>query len=198
MNRAFRAGDTSQGFTDRYEPRHCRTFSLQSSLRPHHCIGSGIAGLATIGITHRYIMLQTEMRCQQSDASTSGRDLLHQSSSPVRSTRRINASRVACAGQKEVTLLDYGAGNVRSVRNAILKLGYTLREVRYLSEAGWVAPTSLSPHGPLTSHDFQQCSLCRRSALPRTSWVQRSSSFQGWAPLSRPWVCCAQRSTQSP
>ena len=33
------------------------------------------------------------------------------------------------SGQKEVTLLDYGAGNVRSVRNAILKLGYTLKEV---------------------------------------------------------------------
>ena len=31
-----------------------------------------------------------------------------------RSSRR-NAARVACAGQKEVTLLDYGAGNVRSV-----------------------------------------------------------------------------------
>ncbi|GFR45822.1 hypothetical protein Agub_g7278, partial [Astrephomene gubernaculifera] len=30
---------------------------------------------------------------------------------------------------KEVTLLDYGAGNVRSVRNAIKKLGYTIRDV---------------------------------------------------------------------
>lgn len=30
----------------------------------------------------------------------------------------------------EVTLLDYGAGNVRSVRNAIRKLGYALKEVR--------------------------------------------------------------------
>ncbi len=30
---------------------------------------------------------------------------------------------------KEVTLLDYGAGNVRSVRNACRKLGCTLREV---------------------------------------------------------------------
>ena len=28
-----------------------------------------------------------------------------------------------------VTLLDYGAGNVRSVRNAIRKLGYALKEV---------------------------------------------------------------------
>lgn len=35
---------------------------------------------------------------------------------------------VHCAA-KEVTLLDYGAGNVRSVRNAIKKLGYTIRDV---------------------------------------------------------------------
>ena len=81
-------------------------------------------------------MLQADMRCQQPDASTSGRDLLHQSCSSVRRSSRRSAARVACAGQKEVTLLDYGAGNVRSVRNAILKLGYTLREVRYLVEAG--------------------------------------------------------------
>lgn len=33
---------------------------------------------------------------------------------------------------REVTLLDYGAGNVRSVRNAIKKLGYTVRDVRAL------------------------------------------------------------------
>jgi glutamine amidotransferase/cyclase len=30
----------------------------------------------------------------------------------------------------EITLLDYGAGNVRSVRNAIRKLGYSVRDVR--------------------------------------------------------------------
>lgn len=37
--------------------------------------------------------------------------------------------RVAAASSKEVTLLDYGAGNVRSVRNAINKLGYTIKDV---------------------------------------------------------------------
>ena len=36
----------------------------------------------------------------------------------------------APAQLKEVTLLDYGAGNVRSIRNACRKLGYSLREVR--------------------------------------------------------------------
>lgn len=35
----------------------------------------------------------------------------------------------AAAAAKEVTLLDYGAGNVRSVRNAIKKLGYTIKDV---------------------------------------------------------------------
>jgi hypothetical protein len=32
-------------------------------------------------------------------------------------------------GADEVTLLDYGAGNVRSVRNAIKLLGYKVRDV---------------------------------------------------------------------
>eukprot|EP00976_Prorocentrum_cordatum_P112302 1195510-Prorocentrum_minimum.AAC.2 len=35
---------------------------------------------------------------------------------------------------KEVTLLDYGVGNVRSVRNAINYLGYTVREVEKPSD----------------------------------------------------------------
>jgi glutamine amidotransferase/cyclase len=36
----------------------------------------------------------------------------------------------SAAAPKEVTLLDYGAGNVRSVRNAIKKLGWTIKDVR--------------------------------------------------------------------
>jgi glutamine amidotransferase/cyclase len=35
---------------------------------------------------------------------------------------------------KEVTLLDYGVGNVRSVRNAIKYLGYTVRDVQSASD----------------------------------------------------------------
>jgi len=31
-----------------------------------------------------------------------------------------------------VTLLDYGAGNVRSVRNAIKFLGFEIKDVRFL------------------------------------------------------------------
>lgn len=38
-------------------------------------------------------------------------------------------SRASSEGLDEVTLLDYGAGNVRSVRNAIKLLGYKVRDV---------------------------------------------------------------------
>ncbi|KAF5839125.1 hypothetical protein DUNSADRAFT_1523 [Dunaliella salina] len=41
---------------------------------------------------------------------------------------------VAAAAGKEVTLLDYGAGNVRSVRNAIMKLGYSIKDVEKPSD----------------------------------------------------------------
>ncbi|GIL88028.1 hypothetical protein Vretifemale_16076 [Volvox reticuliferus] len=51
---------------------------------------------------------------------------------------RSRASTVACHASnslnREVTLLDYGAGNVRSVRNAIKKLGYTIRDVEKPSD----------------------------------------------------------------
>jgi glutamine amidotransferase/cyclase len=51
---------------------------------------------------------------------------------PVCSTARAQQRRVGvlCQATKEVTLLDYGAGNVRSVRNAIKKLGYSIKDVR--------------------------------------------------------------------
>lgn len=71
------------------------------------------------------------MRCQQPDASTSGRDLLFQNYGQRRKLATRTAIKTSCSGKKEVTLLDYGAGNVRSVRNAILKLGYTLTEVSH-------------------------------------------------------------------
>lgn len=37
---------------------------------------------------------------------------------------------IVATSTKQVTLLDYGAGNVCSVRNAIKKLGYTIKDVR--------------------------------------------------------------------
>jgi hypothetical protein len=49
-------------------------------------------------------------------------------STPLRPQATRTLVQPVCAG-KEVTLLDYGAGNVRSVRNAIKKLGYTIKDV---------------------------------------------------------------------
>ena len=52
------------------------------------------------------------------------------SSRSARSCRAARRSSAALASSdKEVWLLDYGAGNVRSVRNAIRHLGYTVRDV---------------------------------------------------------------------
>ena len=52
---------------------------------------------------------------------------------PLLERRRRRRSSIASASKsdaaKSVTLLDYGAGNVRSVRNAIRALGYELKEV---------------------------------------------------------------------
>lgn len=41
-------------------------------------------------------------------------------------------ARIVCSSSnssRTVTILDYGAGNVRSLRNAIKKLGYEIKEV---------------------------------------------------------------------
>ena len=51
---------------------------------------------------------------------------------PALPHRRPVAAAAAAAGDKSVWLLDYGAGNVRSVRNAIKACGFELKEVR-----GW-------------------------------------------------------------
>ena len=53
-----------------------------------------------------------------------------------RGARRVVARRplTVAASKGEVTLLDYGAGNVRSVRNAIIKLGFTVKDVTTADE----------------------------------------------------------------
>ena len=40
------------------------------------------------------------------------------------------ATRAGSSASDDVYLLDYGAGNVRSVRNAVKRLGYNLKEVQ--------------------------------------------------------------------
>jgi glutamine amidotransferase/cyclase len=87
---------------------------------------------------------------RQGQASTSGRGDFFRTTTPQpfckgRRRRTARAMTVLAEAQKEVTLLDYGAGNVRSVRNAIRKLGYTLKEVWDLPPASlqlcWKPPT---------------------------------------------------------
>ena len=53
-----------------------------------------------------------------------------------RGARRVVARSplTVAASKGEVTLLDYGAGNVRSVRNAIMKLGFTVKDVTTADE----------------------------------------------------------------
>lgn len=49
--------------------------------------------------------------------------------SPLVSRSRRCRLQCSASASNEVTLLDYGAGNVRSVRNAIKKLGFTIKDV---------------------------------------------------------------------
>jgi hypothetical protein len=61
--------------------------------------------------------------------------------SPRLGRGRRSAVAVAAAASREVTLLDYGAGNVRSVRNAIKRLGWTIKDVSlwFMSPLGRVS-----------------------------------------------------------
>jgi hypothetical protein len=61
---------------------------------------------------------------------------------PATRAGRRQAVTAAASSAKEVTLLDYGAGNIRSVRNAIKRLGYTIKDVRCAPRA---APRSPPP-----------------------------------------------------
>ena len=62
--------------------------------------------------------------------NNSGGDQLSSSASRRCRVRTRASPSTTASGSKEVTLLDYGAGNVRSVRNAIAKLGFTVRDVK--------------------------------------------------------------------
>lgn len=84
--------------------------------------------------------------------STSGRrfpvhtNVIAYSSCPARATRlQCTAGASIPEAKGEVTLLDYGAGNVRSVKNAVKRLGYDLKEVK--SWDGIVITGSLIPVG---------------------------------------------------
>ena len=52
--------------------------------------------------------------------------------------RRRSLAAASSSEAKQVTLLDYGAGNVRSVRNALKRLGYEVKNVRPRSRLIWL------------------------------------------------------------
>jgi hypothetical protein len=129
---------------------------------------------------------------------------------PLRNERRRGQSSIAApkasksvASAKSVTLLDYGAGNVRSVRNAIRALGYELKEVieEEQRELDWleIRPRSNSTSGKLNPSSLFLLLLLPllllsspplpryRSSPPRTSPPRRGSSSPAWVPSSKPW-----------
>ena len=64
---------------------------------------------------------------------TSGFDRPVQCPRALQSRRKSHAhasTRTGSSKSDDVYLLDYGAGNVRSVRNAVKRLGYNLKEVK--------------------------------------------------------------------
>jgi hypothetical protein len=81
---------------------------------------------------------------------------------------RRSAVQVRAGGAREVTLLDYGAGNVRSVRNAIRKLGFTIKDV-----SGAIARVSAAPR------QWEQAQAQAASAVA-------GSAAAGWARALRP------------
>ena len=144
--------------------------------------------------------------CRQGHASTSGRvDLVRAPICTPRRGRSFNVVRSDARG--EVTLLDYGAGNVRSVRNAIKKLGYNLKEVRswpgrrckctYLSFYATLLMIC-DAWASLGSHASSNNVLPTRSPLRLTSSAQNGSSSLEWEPLSRPWESSPGRTLLSP
>ena len=116
----------------------------------------------------------------------------HAHSSPAPLCRRCSVLARAQEAHGEITLLDYGAGNVRSVRNAIRKIGYTLKEVRlgwrlYLrlircsNSCAWahVASALLAVHLPSirAARAAKLCSSREQGAGPRSVATHRGGEL---------------------
>lgn len=74
--------------------------------------------------------MQTRVRVEE--ARVAGPSKQARASSYRRPSKRLNripAAWCAASAQKQVTLLDYGAGNVRSLRNALKRLGFAVIDV---------------------------------------------------------------------
>ena len=148
--------------------------------------------------------MRLPIHSSQGQTSTSGRPFQAPFENRACSYGLQRNTLLARAGQGsagEVTLLDYGAGNVRSVRNAVRQLGYTLKEVGQLflpySEANILhvifiltsmqLPLLVLHAGMLYISKASYEMTCRlRSHL--TSWRQTSCYSLELVPLSRPWV----------
>lgn len=78
--------------------------------------------------------MRLSIHTSQGQVSTSGRAQLtpvEAKALPLKVRGQFQVARAAADSAGVVTLLDYGAGNVRSVRNAVKQLGYTLKEARF-------------------------------------------------------------------
>ena len=83
---------------------------------------------------------------------TTPAELSYQLPRPERAHKRqrLAPPRAAATGApSEVTLLDYGAGNVRSVRNALKRIGYSVKDVRAFRD---LLQTQLSSPGSDPDH----------------------------------------------
>ena len=118
----------------------------------------------------------TQPRCGAASTVT---DLPSSRPSPVQTSQHRGAARL-----KEVTLLDYGAGNVRSVRNACRKLGYTLREVIIRPPPARGAQTPAKPFCKLRAAvrlSGEQCTCCHEEmwcGISQRVWQYWSAAVQ--------------------
>ena len=99
----------------------------------------------------------------------------------------------AAASSKSVWLLDYGAGNVRSVRNAIKAWGYELKEVsvdgRERERERERRRLSRRPGRRRGNAQPSFLSFISFRSSPRLTWPARNaSSSRAWARTSRPWA----------
>eukprot|EP00879_Flechtneria_rotunda_P014163 GHRR01014799.1.p1 GENE.GHRR01014799.1~~GHRR01014799.1.p1 ORF type:complete len:320 (+),score=66.67 GHRR01014799.1:173-1132(+) len=81
------------------------------------------------------------------------------------------------AAGKEVTLLDYGAGNVRSVRNAIKKLGYSIKDVERPSDIA--AADKLVFPGVGSFGQAMDVLKEKQYIQPLTEYIQEGNPFFG-------------------
>jgi hypothetical protein len=104
---------------------------------------------------------------------------------PAGPSRAVASSRpravVVSSSVKEVTLLDYGAGNIRSVRNAIKRLGYTIKDVCRAPRAPRAALRLLPPPAgaaaaaaaPMAAPRHAARRACGAAALPAAGAAQQ-------------------------